>query len=113
MVLPILRDATSTRVTPSDSCRAEWALEYLLVVVTNQVDIARGYYAEGGYLELTDWMLANLLKQQIQIARVYHSPYHPIHGIGEYRRDSFDRKSNRGVLCARNESLIWIRLHVC
>jgi histidinol phosphatase-like enzyme len=43
-------------------------LEYFLVVVTNQVDIARGYYTEGEYLELTDWMLANLLQQQIQIA---------------------------------------------
>jgi D-glycero-D-manno-heptose 1,7-bisphosphate phosphatase len=21
------------------------------------------------------------------IARVYHCPYHPLHGIGEYRRD--------------------------
>jgi histidinol phosphatase-like enzyme len=43
-------------------------LESFLVVVTNQVDIARGHYAEGEYLELTDWMLANLLTQQIQIA---------------------------------------------
>ena len=51
-----------------DLCRAAQALEYLLVVVTNQAGIARGYYTEGEYLELTDWMLANLLQQQIQIA---------------------------------------------
>ncbi len=43
-------------------------------------------------------MLANFLKQQIQIARVHHSSYHPSHGIGEYRRDSFDRKPNPGLL---------------
>ena len=43
-------------------------------------------------------MLGNFLKQQIRIARVYHCPYHPIHGIGEYRRDSFDRKPNPGML---------------
>lgn len=81
-----------------DLCRAAQALEYLLVVATNQAGIARGYYTEGEYLELTDWMLANFLEQQIQIARVYHCPYHPIHGLGEYRRDSFDRKPNPGML---------------
>jgi len=81
-----------------DLCRAAQALEYLLVVVTNQAGIARGYYTEGEYLDLTDWILANFLEHQIQIARVYHCPYHPIHGIGEYRRDSFDRKPNPGML---------------
>jgi D-glycero-D-manno-heptose 1,7-bisphosphate phosphatase len=45
-------------------------------------------------------MLANFLEQQIQIARVYHCPYHPIHAIGEYRRDSFDRKPNPDMLFA-------------
>jgi D-glycero-D-manno-heptose 1,7-bisphosphate phosphatase len=60
--------------------------------------IAAGYYIEGEYLELIDWMLANFLEQQIEIARVYHCPYHPIHGIGEYRSDSFDRKPNPGML---------------
>ena len=43
-------------------------------------------------------MLGNFLEQQIQIARLYHSSYHHIHGIGEYRRDSFDRKPNPGML---------------
>lgn len=86
-----------------DLCRAAQALEYLLVVATNQAGIARGYYTEGEYLELTDWMLANFLEQQIQIARVYHCPYHPIHGLGEYRRDSFDRKPNPGMLLRAKE----------
>lgn len=92
------RDAFLFQDDIFDLCRAAQALEYLLVVVTNQAGIARGYYTEGEYLELTDWMLATFLEQEIQIARVYHCPYHPIHGIGEYRRDSFDRKPNPGML---------------
>ena len=92
------RDAIRFQDGIFDLCRAAQALEYLLVGVTNQAGIARGYYTEGEYLGLTDWMFANFLEQQIEIARVYHCPYHPIRGIGEYRRDSFDRKPNPGML---------------
>ena len=101
------RDAFRFQDGIFDLCRAAQAWEYLLVV-TNQAGIARGYYTEGEYLELTDWVVANFLEQQIQIARVYHCPYHPIHGIGEYPRDLFDRKPNPGMLCVRKENLIWI-----
>jgi HAD-hyrolase-like len=31
------------------------------------------------------------------IARVYHCPYHPLHGIGEYRREHQWRKPNPGM----------------
>ena len=36
--------------------------------------------------------------QQVQVARVYYCPYHPVHGIGEYKCDSPDRKPNPGML---------------
>ena len=32
------------------------------------------------------------------IARVYHCPYHPLHGIGQYRRDHPWRKPNPGMI---------------
>ena len=32
------------------------------------------------------------------IARVYHCPYHPLHGVGEYRRDHPWRKPNPGMI---------------
>ena len=32
------------------------------------------------------------------IARVYHCPYHPLHGIGEYRRDHPWRKPKPGMI---------------
>jgi len=79
-------------------CRAAQSLNYLLVVITNQSGIARGYYTESDFLELTKWMTRKLAEEQIQIARVYYCPYHPVHGLGKYKRDSPDRKPNPGML---------------
>jgi D-glycero-D-manno-heptose 1,7-bisphosphate phosphatase len=79
-------------------CRAAQTLGYLLLVVTNQAGIARGYYTEADFLELTEWMTQKFAEEQIQIARVYYCPYHPTHGLGKYKRDSHDRKPNPGML---------------
>jgi D-glycero-D-manno-heptose 1,7-bisphosphate phosphatase len=79
-------------------CRAAQTRGYLLVVVTNQAGIARGYYTESEFLELTEWMVQKFAEQQVQIARVYYCPYHPIHGIGKYKHDSPDRKPKPGML---------------
>jgi D-glycero-D-manno-heptose 1,7-bisphosphate phosphatase len=79
-------------------CRAAQILGYLLIVVTNQAGIARGYYTESAFLDLTDWMIHRFAERQIQIARVYYCPYHPVHGVGGYKRDSADRKPRPGML---------------
>ncbi len=79
-------------------CRAAQALDYLVVVVTNQAGIARGYYTESQFLEMTDWMVHKFQQHRIRIARVYYCPYHPIHGVGHYKYDSPDRKPKPGML---------------
>ncbi len=79
-------------------CRAAQTLGYLLVIVTNQAGIARGYYTESQFHELMDWMIQKFAEQQVQIARVYYCPYHPVHGRGRYKRDSPDRKPKPGML---------------
>jgi len=86
-------------------CRAAQNLGYLLVVVTNQAGIARGYYTEQDFLQLTEWMIDRFAEQQIQIARVYYCPYHPVHGIGGYKRDSADRKPKPGMLLRAQREL--------
>ena len=79
-------------------CRAAQTLGYLLLVVTNQAGIARGYYKEAEFLELTEWMVNKFAEQQIEIAHVYYCPYHPVHGRGSYKYDSPDRKPKPGML---------------
>jgi D-glycero-D-manno-heptose 1,7-bisphosphate phosphatase len=78
-------------------CRAAQSLDYLLLVVTNQSGIARGYFTESDFLELTEWMLDRFGEQQINIARVYYCPYHPVYGVGRYKFDSPFRKPNPGM----------------
>lgn len=71
---------------------------FKLIVITNQAGIGRGYYTEADFQHLTDWMLDAFRERGIAIDRVYHCPFHPTAGIGEYRRESFDRKPNPGMI---------------
>lgn len=52
---------------------------YLVIVVTNQSGIARGYYGEAAFHALTDWMRVELAKTGACLDGVYHCPHHPEH----------------------------------
>jgi D-glycero-D-manno-heptose 1,7-bisphosphate phosphatase len=69
-----------------------------IIVITNQSGIGRGYFDERAYEDLTRWMCDRFETEHSAIARVYHCPYHPIHGIGAYRRDHPWRKPNAGMI---------------
>jgi len=88
-----------------DLARAARAREHLLVVVTNQAGIGRGYYTEADFHALTERMCARFAEEGAPIARVYFDPTHPEHGIGEYRRASPMRKPNPGMLLLAAEEL--------
>ena len=45
-----------------------------------------------------EWMRAALARDGVRINAVYHSPYHPEHGLGDYKRDHEDRKPGIGML---------------
>jgi D-glycero-D-manno-heptose 1,7-bisphosphate phosphatase len=81
-----------------DLCRAADARGYLLLVVTNQAGIARGYYSESEFLNLTRWMVDEFTSRDIHICKVYYCPYHPEYGVGQYKVDSPDRKPGPGML---------------
>jgi D-glycero-D-manno-heptose 1,7-bisphosphate phosphatase len=73
-------------------------LGYRLVVVTNQAGIARGFYSEADFAALTEWMRGEMRAEGVELDAVYYCPYHPEHGIGEYRREHEDRKPGIGML---------------
>lgn len=78
---------------------------YLVVVVTNQAGIARGYYSEAQFHDLTHWMRDRFVEHGGQIDGVYFCPYHPEHGIGEYCRESEFRKPAPGMLLKAQSEL--------
>jgi D-glycero-D-manno-heptose 1,7-bisphosphate phosphatase len=86
-------------------CSAAQELGYLLVVVTNQAGIARGYYSESDFNELTDWMMGQFAEKNVRITRLYYCPYHPVFGVGRYKYDSPDRKPNPGMLLRAQSDL--------
>jgi D-glycero-D-manno-heptose 1,7-bisphosphate phosphatase len=67
-------------------------------VVSNQAGIGRGYFDERTYAELTRWMCERFAAEGAAIARVYHCPYHPTHGLGAYRRAHPWRKPSPGMI---------------
>jgi D-glycero-D-manno-heptose 1,7-bisphosphate phosphatase len=71
---------------------------YLLIIITNQSGIARGYYQESDFLALNEWMLSQFAARGIRITKVYYSPYHPDQGIEKYKKDTFCRKPNPGMI---------------
>lgn len=70
---------------------------YLVVVVTNQSGIGRGYYTEADFHDLMGWVNSRFVEHDGQIDAVYFSPFHPEHGIGDYRRESDCRKPAPGM----------------
>lgn len=71
-----------------------------IVVVTNQSGIGRGLYTEEQFQALTRQMCAQFQSEGVEIAAVYHCPYHPQAALAGYRRDHPWRKPQPGMLLA-------------
>lgn len=96
-----------------DFVRKARELGYLVIVVTNQAGIGRGFYSEDEFLKLTKWMNAQFAMRGAPIDAVYFCPDHPLHGVGHYLRDSPMRKPAPGMLLqARDEFGIDMALSV-
>ena len=81
-----------------DLARMASEKNYVICIVTNQAGIGRGYYSEAEFNSLTDWMCARFRIEGSVISKVYHSPYHPIYGLGKYKKDHCSRKPHPGML---------------
>ena len=73
-------------------------LGYVTCVITNQSGIGRGLYTEADFHRLMDHMSMELKQQDARLDAIYFSPHHPVHGIGEYKRESDYRKPAPGML---------------
>lgn len=67
---------------------------YIVIVITNQAGIARGYYDEKQLEELHEWINKELYKLDTKIDEFLYCPHHPTAGNGEYKIECSCRKPN-------------------
>ncbi len=70
---------------------------FLLIIITNQSGIARGYYTEEQYHVLNNWMLEELKKNDVNIDAVYYCPHHSEAKIEKYCKNCSGRKPKLGM----------------
>jgi len=58
-----------------DACIYFNNLGYKIIIITNQSGIARGYFKESDYQVLTQWMVNQFNKNNIDILDVFHCPH--------------------------------------
>jgi D-glycero-D-manno-heptose 1,7-bisphosphate phosphatase len=77
---------------------------YLVVVVTNQAGIARGFYSEGDFRDYMAWLGGEFERHGSWLDAVYYCPHHPTAGDFGYSGECSCRKPAPGlILAARND----------
>lgn len=72
--------------------------DYLVIVVSNQAGVARGYYGEDDVCRLHRYINEELEQYDAHIDAFYYCPHHPEAGIGKYRIRCHCRKPETGML---------------
>ncbi len=71
---------------------------YLLIVVTNQSGVARGYFDENFVAEANEKLSDMLESEGVLVDAFYYCPHHPDFGESEYRVDCECRKPKIGMI---------------
>ncbi len=84
-------------------CRSFVEHDYIIVVVTNQSGIARGFYTLRDTDILHSWMKDEFKRRGVDITDFFICPYHINAKELEYKKDSLLRKPNPGMLLKASE----------
>ncbi|MBW8845393.1 MAG: D-glycero-beta-D-manno-heptose 1,7-bisphosphate 7-phosphatase [Burkholderiales bacterium] len=88
-----------------DAMRRLQAAGYVLVVVTNQSGIARGFFSEAEFLALDAAMRAHLDGEGVRLSRVEFCPHLPGAKVSAYDLDCDCRKPAPGMILRAAEAL--------
>lgn len=70
---------------------------FLLIIITNQSGVARGYFDEKQLNILHEYMLNELKKQNVYISDILYCPHHPEALIKKYKKICNCRKPKTGL----------------
>lgn len=78
---------------------------FLLVVVSNQSGVARGYFSLQDVEVINNHMCYLLERYDVTIDGIYVCPHHPTAGVNEYLQDCSCRKGRSGMLLQAAQDL--------
>ena len=81
-----------------DLVRTARALDFLIIIITNQSGIGRGYYSENDFWKITEWLKERFAAENCFIDEIYYCPHHPEAQIPKYRKFCDHRKPEPGML---------------
>jgi D-glycero-D-manno-heptose 1,7-bisphosphate phosphatase len=82
----------------ADSIRIFNDLGFLVIIVTNQSGIARGYFSEQLMRQIHNQLRSDLKKMGARVDAIYYCPHHPTEGKGKYTRECNCRKPKPGMI---------------
>ena len=71
---------------------------YLVIIVTNQSGIGRGYFSEKDFKQLMEWVFGEFRKRECLIHASYFCPFHPEAKLKQYKKNSNLRKPKPGMI---------------
>ena len=69
-----------------------------VIIVTNQSGIARGYFSIEELKEFHNNFIFKLNKRKANVNKIYFCPFYKKGNILKYKKDSYDRKPNPGMI---------------
>jgi len=94
-----VHDITSFHPMPQifELCQKAISQDYIVIIVTNQAGIGRGFYSEEHFHRFTKRVEKLFLSNNVLISKTYYCPHHPQHGLGQYKKKCGCRKPAPGM----------------
>ena len=88
-----------------DLCRVAIDKGYIVVIVTNQSGVARGYFTIQTVDTIHAWIAGEFEKRSVVLSGIYSCPHHPRGTVPEFSVDCNCRKPRPGLLLKAAEDL--------
>lgn len=71
---------------------------FLVILITNQAGVGRGFIKLEELRIIHTYLKNKLKKKGAYINDIYFCPFHPLYGLGKYKKNSKDRKPGSGMI---------------
>jgi D-glycero-D-manno-heptose 1,7-bisphosphate phosphatase len=71
---------------------------FLVILITNQAGVGRGFIKLKELRIIHTYLKNKLKKKGAYINDIYFCPFHPLYGLGKYKKNSKDRKPGSGMI---------------